>query len=253
MVGAYGIFVENVSFESEGYTLLGRIYRPDEPGKFPAVVICHGFPGDNKNTDLAEELAIKGYVVLIFFYRGAWGSQGVFSLKWLDPSTRDAVEYLANLPFTDAGRLGLIGYSMGAVPASARLKADPRLKTGVFIAPASDFGPLAEEEVLEYIITTLLNTSTGKLDGIDKVSMRSDLLWVLENSNPKENIKDVTKPIMVVVGSNDKTAPQILCRIFYEAANEPKGWVIIEGADHDFGEHRYPLMDVVLEWLCENL
>ena len=253
MAGAYGIFVENVSFESEGYKLLGRIYRPDEPGKFPAVVICHGFPGDNKNTDLAEELAIKGYVVLIFYYRGAWGSQGVYSLKWLDPSTRDAVKYLASLPFTDAGRLGLIGYSMGAIPASARLKANPGLKTGVFIAPAADFGLLAAEEVLETTITMLLKTCNEKLKGVDKGSIRSDLLWVLENSNPIENIKDVARPIMVVVGTNDKTTPQILCRLLYEAANEPKGWAIIDGANHDFSEHRYHLMHVVLEWFSENL
>jgi dipeptidyl aminopeptidase/acylaminoacyl peptidase len=253
LAGTYRILVENVSFESEGYTLLGRIYRPDEPGKFPTIALCHGFPGDNKNTDLAEELAIKGYVVLIFFYRGAWGSQGVYSLKWLDPSTRDAVEYLASLPFTDAGRLGLIGYSMGAVPVSARLKADPRLKTGVFIAPAADFEPLAAEEVLETTIPMLLKTCNGKLNGVDKVSIRSDLIWILENSNPVENIKDVVRPTMVVVGTNDKTAPSMLCRLLYEAANEPKEWVIIEGADHDFSEHRYPMMDAVLEWLRENL
>jgi len=253
LAGDYGIFVKNVSFESEGYKLLGRIYRPDEPGKFPAIVICHGFPGDNKNTDLAEELAIKGYVVLIFFYRGAWGSQGVYSLKWLEPSTRDAVEYLASLPFTDSGRIGLIGYSMGAVPASARLKDDPGLRTGVFIAPAADFGPLAAEEVLETTITMLLKTGNGKLNGVNKVSIRSDLVWVLENSNPIENIKDVARPIMVVVGTNDKTTPHVLCRLLYESANEPKRWVIIDGANHDFSEHRYPLMDVVIEWLSENL
>jgi len=253
MASAPRIIVENVSFESEGHTLLGRIYRPSESREFPAVAICHGFPGDTKNTDLAEELALNGYVVLIFFYRGAWGSEGSYSLRWLDPSTRDAVEYLAGLPFTDKGRLGLIGHSMGAVPVSARLKADPGLKTGVFMAPAADFGPLATGEILDATVPMLLKMCDGKLNGVDEASIRSDLKWVLENSNPVDNIKDVTKPVMVVVGTNDQTTPSAMCRLLYEAANEPKKWVTIDGADHGFSEHRYPLMEAVLGWLGENL
>jgi dienelactone hydrolase len=60
-----GIIVENTSFESEGFKLLGRVYRPEKPGRYPAVAICHGYPGDNKNTDLAEELALSGIVAVL--------------------------------------------------------------------------------------------------------------------------------------------------------------------------------------------
>jgi len=194
-----GIIVENVSFDSEGHKLLGRIYRPDESGKLPAVALCHGFPGDTKNMDLAEELALNGYVVLIFFYRGAWGSEGTYSVRWLDPSTKDAVKYLAGLPYTDAERIGLIGHSMGAVPVSARLKADSGLKTGVFMAPAADFGLLATGEILDATVPMFLNMSGGKLNGVDESTLKSDLKWVFENGNPVNNIKDVSKPIMVVV------------------------------------------------------
>ena len=58
----------NVEFQSGNNTLLGRVYRPESRARRPAVAICHGFPGDIKNMDLAEELALHGIVTLVFYY-----------------------------------------------------------------------------------------------------------------------------------------------------------------------------------------
>ena len=70
--------LENIEFKSAGNILRGRLYRPEGRTRKAAVVFCHGFPGDAKNTDLAEELALNGFVALIFYYQGAWGSGGKF-------------------------------------------------------------------------------------------------------------------------------------------------------------------------------
>ena len=65
------IVVEEISFKSGEAKIVGRLYRPEEVGgKFPSVVLCHGFPGDTKNVDLAEDLAFNGYVALVFYYQG---------------------------------------------------------------------------------------------------------------------------------------------------------------------------------------
>ena len=175
------IIVENTSFESEGFKLLGRVYRPEKPGRYPAVAICHSYPRDNKNIDLAEELALNDIVALIFYYRGAWGSEGQFRLRDLELSTRDAVEHFLSFPYVDGSRIGLIGYSMGAVPAAARLSSDPRLKAGVFISPASDLGALAPRESLDAVVPMFINMGKGKLAGLEAVAVKEDLLWVLDN------------------------------------------------------------------------
>ena len=39
----------------------------------------------------------------------------------------------------------------------------------------------------------------------------------------------------------------------YEAANEPKRLVEIEGADHGFSEHRISLQKTIIEWLSSYL
>jgi len=247
------IIVENVSFDSEGHELIGRMYRPNEPGRFPAVTICHGFPGDNKNMDLAEELALNGIATLIFFYRGAWGSKGTYSFSGLEPSARSAHDYLASRPFVDPDRIGIIGYSMGAIPAAARLSSDRRLKTGVFISPAADFGLLAPKGSLEAVIPIFTNMARGKLKMLEAEEIKADLSWVLENKNPVNLISSVRVPVMVIVGSNDQMTPPDVCKLLYEEANEPKEWLLIEGANHEYSEHRVPLIDAVLNWLKGRL
>lgn len=230
------ILVENVSFESERYKLLGRIYKPNKPGRFPAIAICHGYPGDNKNMDLAEELALNGITTLIFYYRGAWGSEGTYSFKGFEPSTRDAIEYLISLPFVDPRRVGLIGYSMGAIPLAARLRSDPSLKTGIFISPAVDISAFASKDKLDTVIPVFIEMAEGKLNGLNAEMLKADLSWALDNQNPIEMIRDTRVPVMVVVGSSDQLTPPELCRTLYEAANEPKKWVLIEGADHAYAD-----------------
>ena len=46
----------------------------------PTVILLHGFPGYEQNIDLAQSLRRDGWNVLAMHYRGAWGSQGTFSL-----------------------------------------------------------------------------------------------------------------------------------------------------------------------------
>ena len=249
----FSIIVEDVSFESEGYKLLGRMYRPNKSGRFPAVAICHGYPGDTKNMDLAEELALNGIVTLILYYRGAWGSEGTYSFKGFEPSARDAVEYLRSSHFVDPERVGLIGYSMGAIPATSRLNSDQRLKTGVFMSPAADLSAFAAEERLDTIIPIFIEMGRGKLNSLDSEKLKTDLTWALENQNPIKMIGGVSAPVMVVVGSNDKVVPPELCRSLYEAANEPKKWLLIDGANHGYSDHRIPLINAVLEWFKKNL
>lgn len=247
------IIVENVSFESQGYRLLARVYRPNAPGRFPAVALCHGYPGDTKNMDLAEELALNGIASLIFYYRGAWGSEGTYSFRGLDPSTRDAVKHLLQQPFVDPTRIGLIGYSLGAVPVAKRLSANPRLRASVLMAPAGDLRLLATGEAMEAITSTFLEMGKWKLRGLTADLLGSEFPWLLENLNPVDTIRGAEAPVLIVAGSEDSMTPPEVCRTLYEAANEPKKWVLIEGADHGFSEHRIPLINTVLEWLKDRL
>ena len=247
------IIVNNVTFESNGCRLLGRIYRPEVEGRRPAAAICLGFPGDTKHMDLAEELAFNGIVCLIFYYKGAWGSEGEFSFLTLDQSTRDAAGFLSSLEFVDPERIGLIGHSMGAIPLSKNLVENPRLKTGVLISPVADISTWTFRESMQIIVPRLLGMGQGKLRGLSEEKILKELPMVAEKLNPIEMIKSVKSPIMVIAGSNDSETPPEMCRLLYEEAKSTKSWVLIEGADHIFSEHRIPLINSVVNWLKDKL
>jgi pimeloyl-ACP methyl ester carboxylesterase len=245
--------LENIEFTSAGNILLGRIYRPEGKMRKAAVIFCHGFPGDTKNMDLAEELALNGIVTLIFYYQGAWGSGGKYSLTKLEVGVRDAAAYLKTLPYVDPRRVGLISHSMGALPLSKLMSLDPSIKTGVLMAPVADIEVLIAKRGKEGTAKRYASMAEGKLNGATYESLLKDLEEVLKTTNPVDLAPKIMAPIIVIVGSKDEDTPPEMCREFYKAAGEPKKWVQIEGADHSFSEHRIPLTGGVLGWLKTTL
>ena len=247
------IKVEDIRFDSRGNKLKGRTYRPDKQGKHPAVAICHGYPGDTKNMDLAEELALNGYAVLVFYYQGAWGSEGIYRFSNLVTSTEDAVKYLKSLGYVDPMRVGLISHSMGAIPLSNVMNKDESIKAGVLMAPASDISKWLVPGVIDNIFHIFINMAEGKLAHGNADEYKLDMMKAADELNPMEKVADIKAPILITVGSADNICHPDECKALYEKATPPKDWALIEGADHGFSEHRLILQKKILEWLKENL
>lgn len=216
------------------------------------MALCHRFPGDEKNTDLAEEMAFNGTVFLIFYYRGAWGSEGEFSFRWLESSTRDALSHLKGLPYVDPDRVGVIGYSLGTLPAVVTL-GEGGVKAGVFMSPFADHGMLAPDDMVDYVASAHFELGKGKLNAPGVESFRDAIVWVREERNPLALIKRADVPVLFVVGSDDNLLPPEHSEALYGVANEPKKRVVIEGASHLYSDHRIPLMQTVMAWFREHL
>ncbi|HWP99559.1 MAG TPA: CocE/NonD family hydrolase [Vicinamibacterales bacterium] len=120
--------------------LEGRLHLPDGAGPFAGVVVCHPHPqygGDMRNNvvmTVCAALTAGGFAALRFNFRGVGRSGGAFDGgrgEGLDAAA--AVSHLAALPTIDATRMGLAGYSFGALAALAA--ADARLRALALIAP----------------------------------------------------------------------------------------------------------------------
>lgn len=246
------ISVENTQFKSDGNTLIGRIFYPKIRKKNPAVVICHGYPGNTKNTDLAEELALNGIVAMIFYYQGAWGSTGNFKIMSLEVGAKDAVEYIRTLKQVDANRVGLISHSMGALPLTKTMSMDSTIRTGVMTSPAN-LNFIGLKDSIEHTKEFWEKSAKGRLKGVTEESIVSGLLEAYEKTNPVKLMPKIKAPIMVIAASNDVVASPDSCRKIYDAANEPKKWAVVEEADHDYTEHREPMIRLVLNRLSETL
>ena len=83
-----------LNFESQGNRLNGILYTANGSGPHPTVILLHGFPGNEKNLDLAQALRRSGLNVLFFHYRGAWGSEGVYSFTHVIEDVASAIQML---------------------------------------------------------------------------------------------------------------------------------------------------------------
>ena len=89
--------------------------------KHPVMLLLHGFPGNEKNLDLAQAFRRIGFNVFTFNYSGAWGSAGPFSFANGIEDVRTVIEYIRSCDTVGSCRLDndnlfLCGHSMSVYP-----------------------------------------------------------------------------------------------------------------------------------------
>ena len=143
---------ETFQIPSHGAKLNAMVYIAEGAGPHPVVVLLHGFPGNERNLDLAQDIRRAGWDVLYFNYRGSWGTPGNFSFGHSIEDVASAVSYLrqadnAKLLRLDPKRIVLIGHSMGGFMAVEAAAADPAI-LGVALISAADMPGRVPEKPL---------------------------------------------------------------------------------------------------------
>ncbi|GAA4636864.1 hypothetical protein GCM10023196_088310 [Actinoallomurus vinaceus] len=136
-----------VTFDSAGAALLGVLHLPAGPGPHPVVVLLHGFPGNERNFDLAQALRRAGYASLVFHYRGSWGVDGSWSWGHVLEDAARVVTAVREPEFAtthrlDATRTAVVGHSLGGFAALMTAAADPSI-TAVASVAGFDLGRVA--------------------------------------------------------------------------------------------------------------
>src|SRR2546423_5479812 len=124
---------EELSFTSHGSRLNALMYTAQGAGPHPTVILLHGYPGVERNLDLAQAIRRAGINVLYFNYRGSWGSQGSFSFANAQEDVQSAIGFVRTPEVAlrlriDPTRTALIGHSMGGWLAFLGAAADPSIK-----------------------------------------------------------------------------------------------------------------------------
>ena len=129
-----------VTYRSGDLLVSGQLSVPRRPGRFPLLVLAHGWEDPatyHSGVALSRErsyFAARGYVVLLPDYR----NYGDSDRETPDPVTHplgyteDLVNAVlavrtAHLPYLDGSRVGLLGRSMGGGVALSAVEARPRL------------------------------------------------------------------------------------------------------------------------------
>ncbi len=135
-------------FIPSGKSLMaGYIYKPNGSQKHPTLLLLHGFPGNERNLDLAQVVRAHGWNVIFFDYRGSWGSQGQFSFE---NCVQDVVNLVAfckkysDSLHIDTSNIVLFGHSMGGWVCLKALAALPGIKKGFALSTWNIYGDLKD-------------------------------------------------------------------------------------------------------------
>lgn len=250
--------IKEISFDSHGDRLNGLIYVADGPGPHPAVVLLHGFPGNEKNLDLAQDMRAAGWNVLFFHYRGAWGSEGDYTLTHVIEDVASATDFLrthADQYRTNPDHIVLVGHSMGGFASLQAAARDEAISCAAGIAPADigimagafEASPEAKAGFMAY------SDSLQMLHGLTGEKIMAEIeankdAFSLQGLAPQLE----GKRILVVGGDKDTSVPAdvIIQPLIaaYEADPAIDTTGVVLSGDHSFSWSRDELISTVMDW-----
>lgn len=255
--------MDTFQIPSHGALLNAFVYVAAGPGPHPAVILLHGFPGNERNLDLAQAIRSAGWDVLYFNYRGSWGSPGDFSFSHGIEDTAAAIAYLrqpdaAQRLRLDPARIVLIGHSMGGFMAVQAAAADTAvIATGLI--SAADLGgripqslPKEKESMaMQALSRGYANEGMAPLagctpDGLAKETIEKASQWRFLAK--VESMK--TRPVLIVTSDDGLAASNDAFATALREAGDERVTALHLATDHSYSDQRPALADAVLRWLA---
>ena len=192
----------DVSINGVGYMAAGA-------GRHPTIVIAHGWPGNEKNLDLAQAVRRAGWNAITFNYRGSWGSPGAFRFAQVPQDTAAVLAYLrrpavADRLGIDPGRLVLAGHSMGAW-ATAKVAASDAALRGAITISLADLGLVGNAPRAQLVERSAMNAET--LAGTTPLMMADELIANAAANRAAAGAAALATLPMLVLTSDDGLAP----------------------------------------------
>ncbi len=202
----------DVVLHTEDGIRLGAWYFPGRgDARRPAVLVCNGNAGDRSmRAELAVALNRLGLSVLLFDYRGYGGNPGRPSEEGLAADARAAQAWLAAQPDVDPQRIAYFGESLGAAVAVGLAVQRPPAA----LILRSPFTSLADVGAVHYPWLPIRRLLLDRYPSIERIA-------------------SVHAPLLVIAGDRDDIVPLPLSRRLYDAAVEPKRFVLVPGAGHN--------------------
>jgi uncharacterized protein len=255
--------MDSFQLPSHGALLNALVYVAAGAGPHPTVVLLHGFPGNEKNLDVAQTVRRAGWNVLYFDYRGSWGSPGDFSFTHCLEDTEAALAWLrdgvnAARVRSDPTKIVLAGHSMGgflALEAGARSDV-----SGVIAISAADFG-----------LTTLRTTAADRRSDFAArlaKGLAAEGMAPLAGTSAETLANEVVSnaaawdfptlawmlakhPMLVITSDDGLRGPAEALAFATRKAGGRQVSTVHFDTDHAYSDHRIALEEAVLDGLAE--
>ncbi len=212
---------EDVYFPTaDGLTLHGW-FLPARKETRGTVIHFHGNAANVTNhVALIAWLPHAGYNVLMFDYRGFGQSEGRPTRTGTINDGHAVVDYMKTRPEYDAKRLFAYGQSLGGAVAVVIGAERDEIRAVVAEAAFGDYRGIAAWHGRKLVYFDVLARGLARVlisDGHDPIDVVAKL---------------APRPLLVIAGGDDHICPAQLGRELFEAAREPKEYILVEEADH---------------------
>jgi len=226
-----GLPQEQVSLETfDGLRLDGWLVAQRERAR-GTIIYLHGV-GDCKigGVAFARFLFTKGFNVFLYDSRGHGESEGNYCtygfFEKYDLSA--AISYLESRTDIPRGSFGVFGTSMGAAVAIQGAAIDRRIRAVVSEGSFTDLKTIFvdyQKRIIKLPWHFLRNVALMQSQRLANFKARL--------VSPLNDVRRLHVPILIVHGVNDSFIKSAYARVLYDAANEPKKLLLIDGADHN--------------------
>ena len=232
--------------------IAGLIYSANGLQKHPTLLLLHGYPGNERNLDIAQVVRSHGWNVIYFDYRGSWGSQGKFSFK---NSVEDVVNVVAfcnkyqDSLKIDTSNIVLFGHSMGGWVVLKALQELPTIKKG-FALSTWNIGDYYKNVSTEKEMLRLANdpNGVGKYFVLN-TSLKDLYTPVLQDQtyfNLLNDAKSLANKQIIMIDEHEKNS-QLAAKM--KESNKSYFDYSVWQTDHVFTNKRISLINKVLAFL----
>ena len=208
-----------------GLSVSFRVIRYPTETPLPVLLVLGGHRTGSDAVELFGNVGQRAVVALDYPYDGPEKVRGLGAVAKAIPLARQAfldttpavslvVDWLLEEPWVDAGRLMIVGASLGVPFAATAAARDSRIKGAVLVHGAYDNRLWLETQVARRVDTKFLHWPLGTI-----------LYWLAYGPvlNTPERVARISpRPVLIIGARNDERTPAGQTELLFAAANEPK-------------------------------
>lgn len=256
--------MQPVSFTSKGCKLFGTFFFASGEGPHPTILLLHGFPGNEVNFDIAHAVRRMGFNVMVFHYRGCWGSEGEYLWSHLVEDVDSAIQFLQSKAAgekynVDADKIILIGHSMGGFAAVYNSINYDEIHNIASIAGFNSglFGEFIEgnNELIQFSADTM-EPAMEFVKCNSAVTLLNEMITNKKEWNLLNHLDTLKKKRwLIIAAKHDTIAPldihhkPLVGALKMAGANNFQEHILETG--HSFSDNRIRLTKIICEWLSQ--
>ncbi len=237
---------ERVPIPYEGTTLYGNLRKPAGIAKAPVVVMCMGLDSAKEEMDDYENRFLsRGLATLAF--DGPGQGEAEFDLPICpeyEKPVAAVIDYLETRTDIDRGRIGIWGVSLGGYYAPRAACFEKRIKACVALSGAYERMASFEGRPIINVEAFRVRSHSADLEEAGSVARRMTL---------KGHAQNITCPIYIVAGSNDRLTSPAEARKLADEVAGPCVLSVIEGGNHVVNNLWYRYRDQTADWMAREL